>query len=411
MLTDLERMKEGNIHKAKSGRITARTPAYGYCLVNGNGGEENAKKDTHYAFKEPEASVMRQVYRWLIEDRVTLAWISGRLLEMGVKPPKRSRTWEPSLLLFLLKNTIYKGEFYAHRRMEVKHLDQKTGKTTKRRVVRPRNEWIMVPVPALVSPDMWEEALRIVHENKTKSLRNCKRQYLLVGLLYCADCKKIKMSVGGRYHYRDTREGRKQYDSLYYRCGSRTRIKHIAEAMGYHCTMPQLTSQRLDALVWSTVVNVLFDQKRLEEGMERYFSAQKRETSKEELGFIQTQITDLELEDGKLYQAYIAGAFDAEEFTAKRQTLKERKLKLEEEREKLQKKLTHQASQTKQKAQILASVAELKRRAGEEISFDLKRRILCAVVDKVVVNTREEWFELEGAISGMFDFILAGRGS
>jgi sugar-specific transcriptional regulator TrmB len=115
------------------------------------------------------------------------------------------------------------------------------------------------------------------------------------------------------------------------------------------------------------------------------------------------------LEDGKLYQAYIADAFDAEEFTAKRQTLKERKQKLEEEKEKLQKKLTHQASQTEQKAQILVSVAELKRRAGEEISFDLKRRILRAVVDKIVVNTREEWFELEGAISGTFDFDLADR--
>ncbi len=411
MLTDLARMSEGNIHKAKSGRVTARTAAYGYRLVNANGGEENAKKDTHYAFNEPEADVMRQIFQWLIEDRATLVWISRELVRRGVKPPKRSRTWETSTLQMLVRNTVYKGEFYAHRKQEVKQLDLKTGKTIIRRVMRPRSEWILVSVPALVSPQVWDEAQRVIRENKTKSLRNSKREYLLSGLLYCADCKKIKMTVGGRYHYRNTRDGKKQYDSLYYRCFNRTRTKHIAEAMGYNCAMPQITSRRLDALVWETVVNVLLDPKRLAEGMERYFSAQKLETTKDELGFVQTQITDLDLEDERLYQAYVAGAFDADEYAIKRHSLKERKQKLQEEKEKLQKKLSQQSNQAEQKEQILASVAALKRRADEELSFELKRKILLAVVDKIVVNTREEWFEMTGAIAGKFDFIPAGRGS
>jgi site-specific DNA recombinase len=411
MLTDLARMHEGNIHKAKTGRITARTPAYGYRLVNAEGAEENAKKDTHYGLYDPEANVMRQIYRWLVEDRATLVWISRELVKEAVKPPKRSRTWETSTLQMLVKNTVYKGEYYAHREMEVKHLDAKSGKTVTRRIERPRNEWILVPVPALVSPQVWEEAQRVVHENKTKSLRNSKRQYLLVGLLYCADCRKIKLTVGGRYHYRNTHEGRKQYESRYYRCGNRTRIKHIAAAMGYNCTMPQITARRLDTLVWDTVVNVLLDQKRLEEGMDRYFSAQKAETTKEELGFIQAQITDLDLEDERLYRAYVAGAFDAEEYAEKRHILKERKHNLQEEKGRLEKKLSQQSNQAAQKKQILASADELKQRAGAEVSFDVQRRILLAVVDKIVMNTREEWFELEGAIAGKFDFIPAGRGS
>jgi hypothetical protein len=110
-----------------------------------------------------------------------------------------------------------------------------------------------------------------------------------------------------------------------------------------------------------------------------------------------------------LYQAYKAKAFDAGEFAAKRHTLKERRQYLETEKEKLLKKLSQQNSNEEHKGQILDTVEELKRRASTELPFELKRKILLKVVEKITVNTREEWFELEGAISGKFDFTSAGQ--
>ena len=93
--------------------------------------------------------------------------------------------------------------------------------------------------------------------------------------------------------------------------------------MGYTCTMPQISARKLDTIVWNTIITVLLDRERLEEGMERYFSRQKAETTREEIGFIQTRLTDLEIEDERLYQAYIAKAFEADEFALKRHALKE----------------------------------------------------------------------------------------
>ncbi len=272
---------------------------------------------------------------------------------------------------------------------------------------RPENEWIWVPVPALVTPEVWAEAQEVMRENKTKSLRNSKRQYLLTGLTICADCKPVAMSGTGRYHRKITRDGEKRWETTCYRCQNKTRPKHIIAALGCTCTMPQISSKRLDDLVWNTVITALLDRTRLEEGMERYFSRQKQETTKDELVFVQTQLTQLELEDEKLYQAYVAGAFEADEYAVKRRGLWERKKRLEDEKEKLQKRFAQQSSREEQKQQILASVDELRRRADEELPFELKRKILLRVVDKVIVNTREEWFELEGAISGKFDFIPA----
>jgi hypothetical protein len=48
-------------------------------------------------------------------------------------------------------------------------------------------------------------------------------------------------------------------------------------------------------------------------------------------------------------------------------------------------------------------------RASEKLPFDLKRKIMLKVVDKIMVNTREEWFEIEGVISDKFDIDPAGR--
>jgi site-specific DNA recombinase len=410
MLTDLERMAEGNIHKAKSGRVTSRTPAYGYKFVNSRGGVEDVNKDTYYAFAEPEATVMRKVYCWLVEERATLGVVSRRLTDMGAQPPKTSRTWELALLRKLVTNTVYKGEFYAHRYTYVTRLSERTGKEVVHKIERPRNEWILVPVPALVTPEVWAEAQKVMSENRTLSMRNAKANYLLVGLTCCADCKITKMTIGTHATYHDTAYGRRRYESTHYRCTNRVRPKHILQAMGYSCTMPQISSQRLDDLVWNAITQVLLDQHRLEEGLDRYFSEQRTDTTREEIVFIQSQFTELEFEDELLYQAYKARAFDADEYAQKRHALKEQQQRLQETKEQLQKRLSHQVSKQEWKQQILASAQVLRHQAANAVPFELKRRVVLQVVDKVKVHSREEWFELEGAISGKFDFIPGDTG-
>jgi site-specific DNA recombinase len=410
MLTDLERMATGNLIKAKSGRVTARTPAYGYKLVDANGGEENAKKDTHYAVYEPEAKIIRLIYSWLVKERATLFTVSIRLTEKKIKPPKRSKAWDMTLLRTLVRNPVYKGEFYAHRRMEVKRISAMTGKVVKHKIDRPRSEWILVPVPLLVTPEVWAEAQKVMSQNRSKSRRNTKWNFLLVGLTHCAHCK-TKMSSGRRQNYRNTREGLKEYDSPYYRCVSRNRGKHIRTIRGIECTMPQITARRLDEMAWNIVWNTLLDPQRLEEGMERYFSRHKVETTREEIAYIQSQITELDIEDERLYQAYLAKAFEADEFSQKRFALKEKKQKLEAEKEELQKRLSQQVGKEEKKRSILAAIEELKKKTDHQIPFELKRKLLLMVVDKITVNTQEEWLEFEGAISGKFDFIPADKDS
>lgn len=402
--TDLERMATGNLIKARSGRVTARTPAYGYRFVNSHGEETGTRRDTHYAPLDEEARVIRSIYTALVKERQTLSVIARTLAEAQIAPPKTSRSWDASLVRTLIKNPVYKGDYYAHRYTYEKRFSKRLGKDVMRKVERPRDEWIKVSVPALVSHDVWDAAQKILSDNKLKSPRNARRDYLLLGLTVCADCDPLKMSTGKRKHRKTTHAGPKEYETSCYRCQTRASMRFKREAFGRHCTMPQIATHRLDAMVWNAVIGVLFDRERLEEGMERYFSRQKLETTAEELEFLQTQLTTMELEDERLYQAYMAQAFDADEYARRRRDLKERKGTLESKKDDLVRRLQHQSSAATRKQQILKSVADLKRQAGEATPFDLRRRIIVKVVDRIVVNTREEWFELEGAIAGRFEF-------
>jgi len=50
---------------------------------------------------------------------------------------------------------------------------------------RPPDEWIIVPVPAIVSKETWALALQALERNRTKSTRNTRYDYLLVRLIIC----------------------------------------------------------------------------------------------------------------------------------------------------------------------------------------------------------------------------------
>jgi len=88
------------------------------------------------------------------------------MLEGKYPPPKKYTNWEPRMIHLIIKNTVYKGEFIAHNKKMVKvpvnirpdSLTSPVVKMVERRVARPREEWIIVPVPAIVSAEEWELA-------------------------------------------------------------------------------------------------------------------------------------------------------------------------------------------------------------------------------------------------------------
>jgi hypothetical protein len=57
-----------------------------------------------------------------------------------------------------------------------------------KKIERPRDEWILVEVPPLVSPQLWQMANRILDKNAQMSRRNAKEPFLLTGVSRCGGC-------------------------------------------------------------------------------------------------------------------------------------------------------------------------------------------------------------------------------
>ena len=407
-----QRMAEGNIHKARSGRITARTPAYGYKLVDSKGREgETAKKDTHYAIKEDEAYVVQGIFRQAVEGN-TLRGIVN-FLEENYPPPKKYTYWDAKMVALILSNPAYKGEFIAHNRKEIK-VPLSTGpasltggavKTITRRVTRPREEWIIVPVPAVVCAEEWELANKVLEKNKQMSRRNGKESFLLTGLIHCPTCNH-KYSGGRRKRIGKTGV---QYGTSWYRCSAaNSGYAAIRERTG--CDQSQISIKVIDDAVWSLIYQVLLDPQILITALEKEFQGERNNQTSRQISFLENQINESNIEDDKLYKAYLAGVFNETEYAGRRRLVKENRQRLQAELQQLNGNLISPEKLEERKQEILIVCSHATSNGlAQNAPFEVKRNIIKTIIERIILNVNEGWFELEGVIHGRYYLYEDGK--
>ncbi len=400
------RMAQGTLHKARDGRVTAKTPAYGYKLVDSFGNEgPAAKRDTHYGIREDEAQVVRYIYQKTLEGyplrRIAM------MLEGNYPPPKRFMHWEPKMVELLVKREVYKGEFIAHRSMQVKmpKTSRLTGitdmnpETVLRKVQRPREEWIVVPVPAIVTREDWEQANKLISKNLGR--REAKTPFLLTGLINCATC-------GYRYlgRLRKEKRGKRQIEFTLtsYRCSSQGhRVRAVSDEIG--CNQKQISMRILDHSIWYLIYEVLLNPQILLDALEKEYNSEQNEQIRNQVDFLNNQIRELKLEDEQLYKAYLADAFDEIEYAEHRSRITNQLQTLSTELGRIEENLIHPEQYEERKQEILIICQNAKTSGlAFDIPFEIKQRIIRTIVDKITLNANEGWFELEGVINGQYLF-------
>jgi site-specific DNA recombinase len=114
-------------------------------------------------------------------------------------------------------------------------------------VDRAREDWLEVPVPALVDEDTWALVQRRLADNKRYASRNSRNPSLLQGICACSSC-------GYAYYRTSTRTTNKKI--YYYRClGSDDyRYQH-----GRVCGNKPVRADYLDSVVWDHITALLAD--------------------------------------------------------------------------------------------------------------------------------------------------------
>ena len=174
----LERGRRGRLHAAGSGLLSAFTTApfdHHYVPQDQGGGV------ARFEVVPKEARFVRFIVAWIGLERLSLREVCRRLQQAGVPNRRGKGLWYASTLHGVLSNTAYIGRaVYGHSRYLPSrprlrplrghpHPPARAGM----RVAVPREEWIEVPVPALVDPAVFEAAEAQLAENRQRSGTAC----------------------------------------------------------------------------------------------------------------------------------------------------------------------------------------------------------------------------------------------
>jgi len=139
--------------------------------------------------------------------------------------------------------------------------------------------------------------------------------------------------------------------------------------------------------------------------LERQFHSEQNEQTRGQIEYLDNEIRECKLEDERLYRAYLADAFDEAEYAEHRSLITNQPQKLQSERNKLEAQLMLPEKFEERKQEILF-ICENAHRSGLALNapFHVRKRIISTIVDRIILNANEGWFELEGVISGQYLF-------
>lgn len=377
------RQIQSNKARATKGYVTNTWAAFGYKF-----GEDRRT----YVIDEDKAIWVKRVFDWYVAGK-SLRWIAMELTNAGVPTALRAERWRLESVRRMLQHEVYKGTYIANRYQQ--EWVWEAGKQKKVHSFKPEDEWIYIQVPAIVSEEQWEEAQRILATNKKNSLRNArKHEWLLTGLLRCV-CDHAMVSKFGRSTQTLASGEAKTYEYPYYTCGD-----HGRAVPPYTCEKGMIAKHRIEAHVLEALELLIqgtdiWDQV-WESHSEQVAQLQQRVT------WCQKQVEELDRQLRELLQIALEQRADATRrlFLEKQVELEHQRQSFEEQRKIAQERLllTQQAAnQRKMVEQILTNLRSV---GGiTQLPFELQRRLLTQLVDEIVLDTEERWFEIRGVLS------------
>jgi len=307
-----ERMRRGRQAKLRAGTLLPWTTApFGYRLD-----PERPRRADAVRTEPGEAALVAQLFDWYLEPQVTIYRLARRLTDLGVPAPRGGPRWNTASVRGILRNPSYAGRALSNRTQVAPARGRKSAMLPAGPGVshapRPKEDWIAVPVPPVVSELTFAQVQAKLDANQQGAARNTRHEYLLRALISCGACR---LGCTGR----QTAAGYR-----YYLCRGRTDPLRVAQ--GERCTARYIPAGQLDELVWADLCALLTDPAQVTRALAR---AQDGAWLPQELQARQATIGQalgqLERQQQRLLDAYLAEAVTLPELDRKRQDLDRRR--------------------------------------------------------------------------------------
>ena len=365
-----ERYRRGKLYRARAGEIPFWKTSYGHRRVVPAGGGPS-----RIEIFEPEAEVVRYIFHAYVERGLSVRQIALELRDRGIPSPSGKPQWGTSTLDRLLRNEAYIGTVYYNRNERIQGGTR--GRMTRQRE-RPREEWIAIPVPAIIDRDTFDRVNHITHENWRLNPRGAApNAYLLRGLIKCGHCH-----VSCNCHTSNTGKGTR---TRYYTCRNHDVLR--ARSEDRLCPERSIRADALDEYVFAQVRQALLDPQQLLAGERAVLAGapDENELIAGQLKRLNTAIDAKQSERARLLDAYQAGLFDLEELTRRTGALTARHSQLVQERETLTTRSVELATQNRLRHR-LAGFAERIAASLDELDFEGRQRLLRLVLESVRVS-------------------------
>jgi site-specific DNA recombinase len=371
-----DRLRRGKLYKARQGQLFAVVPAFGYRYI-----PVDQPGDGRWEIYEPEAAVVRRIYRWCAEEQLSIQAICRRLNgeEEGFErvPPRKAQRWLPTTVNTILRRPAYTGTAYYNRTRKDPNRTMGQPKNRGRglrtancRIERDSEEWIPAAVPQIISSTLWEQAQVQLDLNKKFASRNNKRHlYLLRGLLVC-ECGR---TLVGRSYANGT---------VRYYCTNQGSNRSLAEP----CPCPPLDGNVVEPLVWQAVAELLADPQLI---LDYYLARQdESDVTPHELKRVHQELSRIENQRQRLLDAYQAEIIELDELETRRQALNQQRQVLEQRLSEL-KQLAQQQARQDALASDVAEFCENIKSVLQSPTPEEQQQVLRLVVDHILVGKEQ----------------------
>jgi site-specific DNA recombinase len=374
----LERSRRGKRHRAQLGEVSVLSNApYGYRYIR-----KTDEAAAAYVIDEAEARVVQRVYERYTVEGLSIGEITRRLNTEGIPTRKASR-WERSVVWALLRNPAYRGlacfgKTRVSARTRVMRPQRRRGVTTPSTTAgheRPPEEWIEIPVPALVTEESFARAQQLLQQNKLRSRRRTIAPSVVQGLVSCAKC-------GYAFSRTSTQTSARKIH--YYKCIGSDSWRKLG---GPVCDNGRFIRQELlDQIVWAEVIRLLEDPTLIQQELDRrLLAARASDPTRKREQSLQRELTHVGKGIERLLNAYQEGLLSIEQLRERMPVLRQRQQALGAE-------LQATADQTNDRAAFLRLAETLTlflarlRSAAETLSVIERQKLVRLLVKDVLVG-------------------------
>ena len=378
----LERSRRGKRHRAHSGEISVLSAApHGYRYIR-----KTDEVPAAYSVYEPEALVVQRIYEMYTAQGCSIGEITRRLNAEGIPTRKVSARWERSTVWAVLRNPAYRGvacfgKTRASARTRVMRPQRRRGVTAPSMTVgheRPREEWIEIPVPALVSEESFARAQELLQENKIRSRRRTIEPSVVQGLVSCQKC-------GYAFARTSTRTSARKIH--YYKCIGSDGWRKLG---GPVCDNRRLVRQDLlDQIVWAEVIRLLEEPTLIQQELyRRLAAARSSDPTKKHEQSLQRELIQVGKGIERLLNAYQEGLLSIEQLRERMPALRNRDQTLRTQLRAIADQLDDRAAFLRLAETLTAFLTRL-RSTAETLDVAERQRIVRLLVKEVLVGEND----------------------